>query len=222
MLDTTRGTGRDGPPARCAARRAPQPGKQSPVFGLEGGDELSGRSPRLSGREVTRGHPAAPGARRPLPPAPRDPPSPPRAAPAAQVPGRPAAAGPQHPRSATPAPRRPYRLRRLAGSAGPPLPPGSHAPPYPARLAASALGFGVVWGFLFPSSRPLQLPLVIALPASRRRNRRRRLLPPPRGRPARSCRLSGPRRHPRGPHGQPPGVCPAPGMGLNGPLTRVH
>lgn len=115
-------------------------------------------------------------------PGPRDSPAP-RAAPAAQVPARPAAA-PGSSSSSPPAKaprgcrllRRGRRRSQRCRRARPP--PAARAHPLPARLAGALLGLGVVWGSL-----PLQLPLVLAHPASRTGIRRLLLLlPPPRGR----------------------------------------
>lgn len=160
MLHTTRGPGRAGSPPQSSPRtpagvgRAPGRGWEAPVSFRGAPRASAGTKPGPP--EAASGHPAVPGAGRRLAKdggSPGHPPDP--TAPAAQVPARPP---PQHPRS-------PPGPGPLTGCGGWRAPRGRLS--RPARSLCAGVWGGL--GFSFPSSRPLQLPLVIARPASQRR-----------------------------------------------------
>lgn len=147
---------------------AGQPRLSEHPAGVEGAGRVRGAAP---GALRVPGTPLHPGPPRPR----RCPPAPPQHLPAA-APGSssssPPAKSPRGCRLLRRGRRRSQRCRRARP------PPAARAHPLPARLAGALLGLGVVWGSL-----PLQLPLVLAHPASRTGIRRLLLLlPPPRGR----------------------------------------
>lgn len=188
----------DGAPAHRGARRAPQPGSAAPHVSAGRRHRAFGALPSLR-RAPSQGHPRLPGARpqcgqladrcrrraRQLP----------ETAPGAgrRRPHRCPAAPPQHPRVSPRAALTGCGSGGVRGAARC-RPARTHS--LPAQLKRS-LRAGVR-GSSGLSSRPLQLPLVIAHP----RRISRRLVPPPSprlGRPVRGA--AGPRRHLKGPSG---------------------